>query len=60
MIEDVCKDPTKMMMLVIAGNALMALVEYWLGRTDKVEAGSVLEIILIALKGFLKLLFKKK
>jgi hypothetical protein len=32
---------------------LYLVVEFWLGKTDKVKAGSVLEIVLNAVKGFL-------
>lgn len=30
------------------------VLEYWLGKTDKVKAGSVLEFLLIALKAIAK------
>lgn len=33
--------------------ALFAVIEFWLGRTDKVEAGSTLEMILNFLKAIL-------
>jgi hypothetical protein len=35
---------------VIAGLALYMGVEYWLGRTDKVKAGSALEAVLLTVK----------
>lgn len=60
MIDEICRDPMKMMLFMLAGQAFLATVEYWLGRTDKVEAGSVLELILISLRGLLRLVFKKK
>lgn len=33
--------------------AAHAVLEYWLGRTDKVESGSVLEIVLSTLNSIL-------
>lgn len=37
-----------------------AALEYWLGRTDKVKAGSTVEAILNGAKTVLSLVFKKK
>lgn len=44
----------------IAGSVLL-LVEYWLGKTDKVKPGSTLEVVLSGVKKVLELLgFKAK
>jgi hypothetical protein len=36
---------------IAVATVVYAGVEYWLGRTDKVKAGSVLEFVLLGLKG---------
>ena len=40
--------------------ALFAILEYWLGTTDLIKAGSTLELIWNAVKGLLKFLPLKK
>lgn len=42
----------------VAGIGYMAL-ECWLGKTEKVKAGSVLEFVLIGVKGFFASQMKK-
>ena len=38
----------------------MSLVEFWLGKTDKVAAGSTLELILNAIKSLIGFFNKQK
>lgn len=46
---------------MILGIALiMGLLEFWLGKTDKLKAGSTLELIFNGVKVVLKALFGKK
>lgn len=45
--------------LVAAGMGY-AVIEYWLGRTDKIEAGSALEVALKGIKGVLGVFIAKK
>ena len=44
----------------IAGSIGYAVVEYWLGRTDKVKAGSAIEAALNGAKFIFTALSKKK
>lgn len=46
---------------MILGIALiMGLLEFWLGKTDKLKAGSTLELIFNGVKVVLKAVFGKK
>ena len=42
--------------IALVAGALFVLIEFWLGKTDKVEAGSTLELVLNAAKAVLKVL----
>lgn len=44
----------------IAAGVGYALIEYWLGRTDKVKSGSVLEVALSGAKSALRVFLAKK
>lgn len=37
----------------VAAGCVLLVLEYWLGRTDKVKAGSILESVLNGLKSIL-------
>ena len=43
----------------VAG-VIMSLIEFWLGKTDKVAAGSTLELILNAIKQLIGFFNKKQ
>lgn len=60
MIAEICSDPSKVMMLMLGLKLVDGAIEYWLGKTEKVKAGSVLELILNGLRFLVKLLARKK
>lgn len=53
------KDPEALKIVFVILGGLYSLIEYWLGKTEKVKSGSFLELVF---KGFGSLLnyFKKK
>jgi hypothetical protein len=54
LIEALCQEPSNLMAFMIALKMLDGMIEYWLGRTDKVKAGSILELILNAIRALIK------
>lgn len=42
--------------IALVAGALFVLIEFWLGKTEKVESGSTLELVLNAAKAVLKVL----
>lgn len=58
-----CQNPSPWAVVIALSWLAYALLEAWLGRTDKVKAGSVVELVITALIGLAMLgavLFRKK
>jgi hypothetical protein len=45
---------------MLVGGAVYMSLEYWLGKTDKVKAGSTLELVLSGLKAGLAVVLGRK
>ncbi len=60
MIESICQEPSNIMAFMVALKLLDGGIEYWLGKTDKVEAGSIVELILNAIRALIKTVTRRK
>ncbi len=59
MFYEICQSPDRLLALMIALKVLDGSIEYWLGKTDKVKAGSVLELVLNGLRALIKIVSRR-